>query len=140
MQNFSFKIKLPVNVFQTKKSKVLLSLNKVIGLNGFVWNKIKKNYTDEVIKALPKDLKQIHGIFETIMIYNYKNKNSDLSNITPVISKIVLDVLQELDLIEEDNVKHHLKNSDIVGSKVEDPHIIFIIRKIQWTELTLNLK
>jgi hypothetical protein len=126
-------IKLPVNIYQGKRSKkkVMLSLNKAIGLNPFAWNALKNNYKETIMGLLPKDIKKIDGKFKTTWIYYYKDPRGDLSNVVPVISKIVLDLFQEIDLIENDNIKYHIKDISIVGSKVDEPYIELIIEGVK---------
>ena len=131
VREYSFIIPLHIVVSKKTDKRVLLTLNKVIGINSFLWNKIKKNISNYIIDTSPKIHLPIYGEYETICIYHWRNKKSDLSNISPVIMKIFLDVMQDMDIVKEDNIQFHVKNTDIVGDRVSEPALKIIIREVK---------
>ena len=124
----SLKFKLPVyweRIHKKKMKKTLLGLNWALNANHWDTNKAKKWYLEVVRDKVKNDMKAISGPYIVKYTYNYKNIQSDMTNVVPVISKFFLDALQELALVDEDNVEHCLEEHSYVGEQNKtDPHII----------------
>ena len=128
-------LELPVywtKTFKTKPpKKILLSLNWVMTANHFEIAKAKKWFAQIVMDSLPSGSKQIIGPYSVTYTYFYKNEKSDLPNVIPVVSKFLLDALQDMALTEEDNVKFCVQEHSYVGQKTKEPRVLVEIEEIK---------
>ena len=112
-------------VFKTKDNKTfLVSLNWYRNAHYHIQNKVKQYFT-ELIKKEVKDKESIVASYNITYEYYYKNKASDLPNVTPMTSKWVNDAMQELKLVPNDNVQylvqelHKVAGQDKLNPRVE---------------------
>lgn len=112
------KITLPVyytQQFKTKSDKTfLVSLNWYRNAHYFIQNEVKRYFHEIVEKALVAQ-SPLTGRYKVTYTYHYKNKASDLSNVTPMTSKWVNDALQSLGLTPNDNVQYLVEEVHKVG-------------------------
>lgn len=112
------KVTLPVYyelVYKTKPNKTLLvGLNMYRNAHFHLQNKVKQHYaaivTNQVTGSTP-----IVGRFRVSYTYYYKSSVSDLGNVCSLSSKVLLDALQELNLIQQDNVQYCIEEVYRVG-------------------------
>ena len=113
------KITLPIYWTDVKKTKP--STTHLVGENFFrnahyhVKNKLKKDYHELVANQLKGQPIETLSQFTVKYTLYYKNPSSDPSNIVSKIEKFTLDALQELGVLKEDNVLHHLGSSFVIG-------------------------
>ena len=112
-----------------KKEKTsLISFNWYSSMNSFAQRDFKRKYHDILINLLPSKLEPLKGEYQIEYIYHYKNIKSDLPNVVSLISKILNDLLQEVALVEDDNVKFLKKEIAVVGTQdKEHPRMEVII-------------
>ena len=117
-------INLPIYYVEEKKTKAdktwLVGMNAYRNWHYHLSNKIKTHYHNLVAgSTLPDPIDK--GFTLSITIY-YKNPSCDGSNIAALMEKFTLDSLQELNIIKQDNVKHHLGTIwKIGGQDKENP-------------------
>jgi hypothetical protein len=112
------------------KSKNLISMNFVQNLNIHKRNVLKKYYHQMVAKNLRErysiedfdDFKK-ETMFCGEYIYYYSNSNSDLDNVISEVKKFFLDGLAETHLIQNDNVKHQICNSEYAIEDKSNPRV-----------------
>lgn len=112
------KLVLPVYYTQTYKTKpnktILVGMNWYRNAHHFAQNTIKQEFSS-IIKNQLVNYSITFNKFEVEYVYYYKSKISDLSNVCSMASKIVLDSLQELNIVQNDNVQYCLRETFIVG-------------------------
>jgi len=102
--------------FKTKPDKTfLVSLNWYRNAHYHIQNKVKQYFSDLVKKELVGK-SPLTTQYCITYIYHYKNKTSDLPNVTPMTSKWVNDVLQAEGLVSNDNVQYLTKEIHEVGT------------------------
>ena len=123
-------------VFKTKDSKTfLVSLNWYRNAHYHIQNKVKQYFT-ELIKKEVKDKAPIVTSYSVTYEYYYKNKSSDLPNVTTMTSKWVNDTLQELKLVPNDNVQYLVQElHKVAGQDTINPRIEIVIKEIKWYTL-----
>lgn len=117
---------LPIYWVNEKKTKA--STTHLVGMNWYrnahhhAQNQMKKDFNELVVNQLNKsDAKNLTSFKITYKLY-YKNPSCDGSNIIALIEKFVLDALQAYEVLENDNVKHHLGSSwEIIGQDKDNP-------------------
>lgn len=129
------KISIPVyytNTYKTKEDKTfLVSLNWYRNAYYHEQNKVKQHYANLLTPVL-MNLPTIKGAYEIEYTYYYKNSTSDLPNVTPMCSKWVNDVLQDLGKVTNDNVKYLTKEIHQVGGKdALNPRCEITIKEVQ---------
>ena len=115
--------------FKTKPPKTILcGMNWYRNAHYIDQNNFKRDFSELVAKQVnsctiaPPFLLEI-GLW-------YKNPSSDPSNIVPLIEKVLLDALQSSNVIENDNVKHHLGTCyTVLGQDKENPRCIITIKE-----------
>ena len=114
---------LPVYYTQTFKTKsdktFLVSLNWYRNAHYFIQNDVKRFYHD-TIENLVKDYPVLTGRYKVTYTYFFRNKTSDLPNVTPMTSKWVNDTLQSLKLVANDNVQYLVQEIHNVGEQDRD--------------------
>jgi hypothetical protein len=116
-------VTLPVYYIKTYKTKP--SVKIFVGQNWFRnahyrdQNKVKQDFASVVALQVTNST-PIKGAFTVEYTYYYKNKLSDLANVCALSSKIVLDALQDVKLIENDNVQYCIQETYKVGT--QDTH------------------
>lgn len=124
MQNLILKIELPVyytverkkpKKVKTKKGiKLVYETTHLVNLNWYrnaffiLQNQVKQHYHNLTETALKSQKTKKVYQYITKSNYYFKTSSSDASNVVPMIEKFILDSLQELNITEEDNVKHHI--------------------------------
>lgn len=102
-------------VFKTKPDTTfLVSMNWYRNAHYIVQNQVKKYY-QSLIEEVLKDAVPLTGTYKVTYTYHYRNKSSDLSNVTPMTSKWVNDALQALNLVTNDNVQYLVEEVHKVG-------------------------
>jgi len=127
------KLSLPVyytQEFKTKKNKtVLAGVNFYRNAYFYTQNNMKIYFSDLVRKQLKNNTIKFKK-YEIEYTYYYKSAVSDLMNVVSMQSKFLNDTLQELNIIENDNVKFCKKETAIVGSQdKENPRIEITIKE-----------
>lgn len=117
------KIALPIYWDQTKKKKVLVSMNAYRNWHHFTSNKFKQEFHGMVYDQIESvNLLPFTGAFKLYIGLWYKNSNCDGSNVSALIEKVVLDAFQSHKIIEQDSVKYHLGTTwEILGCDREEP-------------------
>ena len=120
--------------FKTKKNKkVLVGLNWFRNIHFHLKNKVKQHYHLLVKNQLEhfeedKPLNQ----FKTHYKLFYANSNCDMTNISSLIEKFVLDGFKEFGLIKDDNVKFHISSKvEVVEQDKKNPRIEIIVEEIE---------
>ena len=125
----TIRVTIPVYFYETKKRKVLTSMNKFRNWHWSMQNRFKQEVGD-YLKGLLADAEPIEGKYSIIYTYHYKNSGSDLTNVCALSSKVLNDVLQEMSIVEGDSVKTLVQETFIVGTKsVTDPRVEAVIMK-----------
>lgn len=116
----SIEFSLPVYYTRTyvrKSSKTfLVSLNWYRNAHYTEQNTVKAYYT-EFITPLVAPLSPIQGSYGVTYKYYYKNPSSDLGNVASMTSKWLNDVLQAEGKVINDNVKHLVSETFLVGGQ-----------------------
>lgn len=111
-------IVLPVYYTQTFKTKpdktFLVSMNWYRNAHYIIQNSVKKYYHDIIEKSI-ENYTPLTGQYKVTYTYYYRNKSSDLSNVTPMTSKWVNDSLQTLGFVANDNVQYLVEELHKVG-------------------------
>lgn len=121
-------VTLPVYYTQSFKTKpdttFLVSLNWYRNAHYHIQNQVKKFY-QSLIEDVLQDSAPLTTPYKVTYTYHYRNKSSDLSNVTPMTSKWVNDALQSLKLVPNDNVQylveelHKVGDHDSINPRVE---------------------
>lgn len=122
----------PVYYELTRDKTVLVGLNFDRSKAHFhTKNKIKKYYHQLVADKL-KEFEPITGKYRLHYTYYYKNVSTDVSNVTAMIEKYVLDGLQVCGIISNDSVKHHIGScTDVGGQDKDNPRVEITIRGVE---------
>lgn len=120
--------------FKTKPSKTfLVGMNWYRTAHHFIKNEVKIWFTDNILeqlrymKAVP-----IKGHYEIAFQYYYKNPTSDLGNVCSLASKHANDAFEKFGLIENDNVKHCIKECYYVAEQDKDnPRVEVFVRAVK---------
>ena len=129
--NNRIKLSLPVYTVPKKLRFNLITINWYRNAHYQISHEMKKQYLSLISEEL-KDLgTRINGKYKVTYIYHYKNKNSDLMNVVSIIDKFFLDALQELEIVQEDNVKHCVEVVARVGQQdKENPRVEIIVESV----------
>ena len=119
--------------FKTKKNKtVLVGANWFRNIHFHLKNKVKQHYhklVAEQLESFSED-KKIEQ-FKTHYKLYYKTSSCDMTNISSLIEKFVLDGFKEFGLIIDDNVKYHLSSKvEVVEQDKKNPRIEIIVEEI----------
>ena len=125
----AFKFELPIYWMQTKKKKVLLSLNWYRNSHFTTNNRCKKAY-HEMVEDIVKDIRYVGKVRIHYDIY-VARKNTDGGNIQSVIEKYVLDGLVKTGTIESDTVEYVVGSSSNYYVDKENPRIEITIKKVK---------
>ena len=102
--------------FKTKPSKTfLVNLNWYRNAYHHQQNKVKQDYL-ELIKEQVLQIPTVDQFYLKFTLY-YKNTSCDGGNIIALMEKFILDILQELSIVPNDNVKHHLGSTWDIGGQ-----------------------
>jgi hypothetical protein len=120
-------------VYKTKPSKTLLvSLNWYRNAFYFEQNEVKKYFHGLIKDQLTGNTVLIPSKYKVSYSYYYKNAASDLANVTPMCSKWVNDVLQELGIVQNDNVKFLVEETHkAVAQDKENPRVTIQISAVE---------
>ena len=115
--------------FKTKPAKTLfIGLNWYRNAHYFAQNAVKAHMSELILNQLKDNTYAITGKYSVDYIYYYKSLVSDMSNVTPMVSKWVNDCLQEAKLVPNDNVKYLVRELHIVGGQDRDnPRVEVIV-------------
>ena len=120
--------------FKTKKNKtVLVGANWFRNIHFHLKNKVKQHYHKLVAKKLESFLedKKIEK-FKTHYKLYYKTSSCDMTNISSLIEKFVLDGFKEIGLIIDDNVKYHISSKvEVIEQDKKNPRIEIIVEEIE---------
>jgi hypothetical protein len=122
--------------YKTKKDKTMLAgMNAYRNLFYHAKNQMKKDLEEHVkIGVYKEKMLPIKGEYKVEYYYHYKNSISDLLNVGALSSKVLLDALQDLGLVENDNVKYCKEEHFYVGEKnINNPHMQIRIEAIDQT-------
>jgi Holliday junction resolvase RusA-like endonuclease len=113
------------NVYKTKPSKTfLVSLNWYRNAFYHEQNKVKQYFHELIKEQLVGNTTAVPNQYKVSYSYYYKNGASDLANVTPMCSKWVNDVLQELDIVQNDNVKYLVgETHEVAAQDKENPRV-----------------
>ena len=119
---------------KTKKNKtVLVGMNFFRNAHYHIKNKLKQHYhklVSEQLESFSED-KKIEQ-FKTHYKLYYKVSNCDMTNISSLIEKFVLDGLKEFGLIIDDNVKYHISSKvEVIEQDKKNPRIEIIVEEIE---------
>ena len=126
------KLELPVYWNVTKKQKRLIGMNWYQRADKFQINKVKQEYQELVKLKLLDSKEKLKGSYQVKYTYFYKDRRSDLGNVTSVIDKFFNDALQELGIVENDNVEFFRRSVDEVGAlDKENPRMEIEVEEIK---------
>ena len=126
------RLELPVYWNVTKKQKRLIGMNWYQRADKFQINKVKQKYQELVELKLLDSKKKIKGSYQVKYTYFYKDRRSDLGNVTSVIDKFFNDALQKLGIVENDNVEFFRRSVDEVGGlDKENPRMEIEVEEIK---------
>lgn len=127
-QRILMEIKLDLPIYWINEKKTKSSTTHLVGANFFrnchfhVKNKLKQDYHSMVADLLDSTAISIDGPYTVEYRIYYKNPSCDGSNIVGIIEKFFLDAIQDLDIVQEDNVKFHLGSTwSIAGQDRTNP-------------------
>lgn len=130
-------IQLTIPVYYTKEFKRKKDKTFLISLNWYrnafyqEQNLVKRYFHDLIKEQLKGQSTSIIGQYEVIYTYYYRNSISDLPNVTPMCSKWVNDVLQELNIVQNDNVQYLVREvHEVGGQDRENPRAEILINTI----------
>lgn len=133
-------IKLELPIYQSvsqgrglkKKIKTfLMSMNWYRNSHYQTECKIKHKYHDLVKRRLKGVKTKMTGFVKVSYNLYYKNSQSDLMNVISIIDKYLMDALQELELIENDNVKTYVECIiKVAGEDKTNPRVEIIVEEI----------
>lgn len=104
--------------FKTKNDKTfLVSLNWFRNAHHFEQNKVKAYFHGLIKEQLENTDLKISDQYKVKYKYYYKNSTSDLANVTPMCSKWLNDVLQEMGIVQNDNVKYLIEETHQVAGQ-----------------------
>ena len=108
------KLTLPI-YYKTKKSKILVGMNKYERMYFIDRNNMKEYYYSLIRSIVGR--RSVEGKITTHYTLYYKNKLSDAPNVVAVIDKMLMDGLQECGAIKDDNVQHYISSSWSLGGE-----------------------
>lgn len=112
---------LPIYWQQSKKKRILLSMNQYRNMHYQTQCKFKNDLADMVSNQVT-NTKNIAGRYIVIAKLYYERTNCDASNIVPLLEKAFLDSLVSLKLLEGDNVKYHVGTQwEVIGQDKVNP-------------------
>lgn len=124
-------VKLSLPIYFGAHKKTLMSLNWYGNIHYHVRNNVKRYFHDRIGKVVSSNAK-IASPFKTHFKLYYKNKKCDADNIIAVVSKFLLDALQEHGVIEEDSVMHYLGSTwEVVEQDRDNPRVEVLIQEIE---------
>jgi hypothetical protein len=121
-------ITLPIYWQQSKKKIVLVSLNSYRNWHYHTSNKFKKEFAELVYKQLD-GVEPLKGTYAVHSVVYYKRSNCDISNIVPVVEKVLLDALITAGILDGDSAKHHIKASWLTYKDASNPRCVTTITK-----------
>ena len=105
MFNKKIKIKLPLNVYYSKKKKFILNLNNYRNAHYRVLSIAKKTYSDDLLPEIQDLPKFTEPVRLTYTYYARSNRLLDISNPCSVIDKFACDALVKAQIIQDDDFK-----------------------------------
>ena len=120
--------------FKTKTDKTfLVGMNWYRNAHHHIKNEVKTWFTNELLSQLKAcNAKPIKGKYEVAFNYYYKNPSSDLMNVCGLASKHANDAFEKYGLIENDNVKHCVREcAYVAGQDKENPRVEIFVRAIK---------
>lgn len=115
--------------YKRKKDRTfLVSLNWYRNAYYQEQNEVKQYFHDLITEQLGDNPPKWAGQYKVTYEYYYRNKTSDLANVTPMCSKWVNDVLQGLGCVQNDNVNFLVEETHIVRTQDrKDPRAVVTI-------------
>ena len=137
MSDYEFILPIYGIVKPTKNNKnCALTFNWAQAANSWTYNSAKKKFTSEMKKQICK-FDKIDGQLSIHYKYYAKRNGTDLDNFVSVARKFFQDALSEYGLIEDDNCKFIVKNSEeYCGVDKENPRVE---ARINVLSLNINL-
>lgn len=124
-------LKVTCPIYYGVRKKYMLGLNWLQDAHYRARNLVKQQFTDNVGKVVPKDVKLKSPVATHYKVY-YKNKKSDAGNIVAVTEKFLMDALQVHGIIVEDNVQHYIKSSwEVIEQDRDNPRIEVTIKELK---------
>jgi len=123
--------------FKTKADKTfLVGQNWYRNAHHFIKNEVKTWFTDDILAQLKAmNAQPIKGKYEVAFEYYYKNPSSDLMNVCGLASKHANDAFEKYGLIENDNVKHCVREcAHVAEQDKENPRVEIYVRAVKETE------
>ena len=105
MRHKKIKIKLPLDVYYTKKKKFILNLNNYRNAHYIVLSIAKKTYSDDLLPEIQDLPKFTEPVRLTYTYYARSNRRLDISNPCSVIDKFACDALVKAQIIQDDAFK-----------------------------------
>lgn len=128
-------ITLPIYWQQSSKKTVLTSMNSYRNWHYHVASKFKRDFA-ELVKSQVSTTDTLSKYRLEIQLY-YKNKNCDGSNIIPLIEKVLLDALIDINVLTNDTVQQHIGTTwSAVAQDVTNPRCE--IQVIPLTEIKIT--
>lgn len=122
-------LKLPIYWQQTKKKRVLTSINAFRNWHYFTQNKFKAEFNQLVVDQL-KGQSPVSGVYEVVIDLYFLRANCDGSNIFPLQEKVILDALVSEGYLEGDSVKYHVgTTSRVMGKDTENPRCEITVKQ-----------
>jgi hypothetical protein len=103
--------------YKTKEDKTfLVNLNWYRNAYRYEQNEVKKYYHNLIYNSI-YSLDKVTDKYTLEIKVFYKNTSCDGHNIANMFEKFVLDAFQELNIVKQDNVKHHLGTIWSIGGQ-----------------------
>ena len=98
-------IKLPLDVYYSKKKKFILNLNNYRNAHYRVLSTAKKIYSEDLVEKIQDLPKFSEPVRLTYTYYARSNRRLDISNPCSVIDKFACDDLVKAGIIQDDDFK-----------------------------------
>lgn len=104
----NFKVESPIHIIEYQKNKAVktaLNFNRVRNMQGFVYGRLKEQYTQLMLPRVAH-LPQFNKIELEYHLYTGSNHKSDVMNWISVVDKFFQDVLVKAGKLPDDNFEY----------------------------------
>ena len=99
-------------------------------MHGFVWNELKKAYTDKMLPRVT-DLPKFKRIELEYFLYTGSHHKTDVMNWVSVIDKFFQDVLVQANKLDDDNTDYvPVVTGRFIGIDKSNPRMEIIIKEL----------
>lgn len=127
----NFKVESPIHIIEYRKNKAVktaLNFNRVRNMQGFVYGRLKEEYTRIMLPRLTH-LPVFKRVELEYYLYTGSNHKSDVMNWVSVIDKFFQDVLVKAGKIPDDNFEYvPIITSRFMGVDRDNPRCEIIIK------------